>query len=190
MFVLLSSILTIIIYIYILPPHIETLSHQVVGSVLESFSSFEGDGAWHGGCLTLAELGRRGLLLPARLSQVVPVVVQALVYEDRRGNYALGAHVRDAACYVCWSFARAYEPSVIRPHVRTIAGALLVTTVFDREVNCRRAASAAFQVDCFCGLGDSSFWERHDFTLPRFNESSSNRHPLLRYCIFRQAFLD
>ena len=74
------------------------------------------------------------------------MVVQALIYEDRRGNYALGAHVRDAACYVCWSFARAYAPEVIRPHVRTIAGALLVTTVFDREVNCRRAASAAFQV--------------------------------------------
>ena len=80
---------------------------------------------------------------------MVPVVVQALVYEDRRGNYALGAHVRDAACYVCWSFARAYAPEVIRPHVRTIAGALLVTTVFDREVNCRRAASAAFQVGSY-----------------------------------------
>ena len=118
---------------------------QVVGSVLESFSSFEGDGAWHGGCLTLAELGRRGLLLPKRLGEVVPVVVQALIYEDRRGNYALGAHVRNAACYVCWSFARAYAPEVIRPYVRTIAGALLVTTVYDREVNCRRAASAAFQ---------------------------------------------
>ena len=121
------------------------LADQVVGSVLESFSAFEGDGAWHGGCLTLAELGRRGLLLPERLPEVVPVVVRALVYEDRRGNYALGAHVRDAACYVCWSFARAYDPGAVRPHVRTIAGALLVTAVFDREVNCRRAASAAFQ---------------------------------------------
>ena len=73
------------------------------------------------------------------------MVVAALIYEDRRGNYALGAHVRDAACYVSWSFARAYDPGVIRPHVNVIAGALLVTTVFDREVNCRRAASAAFQ---------------------------------------------
>lgn len=112
----------------------------LTGSVRES------DGAWHGGCLALAELGRRGLLIPQRLGEggcglfyhmtptshdflppppippiVVPVVLKALSYDERRGMYSIGSHVRDAACYVCWSFARAYEPEELKPHVNTIA---------------------------------------------------------------------
>ena len=46
------------------------LADDVVASVLELFSDSEGDGAWHGGCLALAELARRGLLLPERLPEV------------------------------------------------------------------------------------------------------------------------
>ena len=57
----------------------------------------------------------------------------------------MGSHIRDAACYVCWAFARAYNPEVLKPYVADIANNLLIVTVFDREVNCRRAASAAFQ---------------------------------------------
>ena len=123
----------------------EELADEVVASLLELFRYSEVDGAWHGGCLALAELGRRGLLLPSRLYEVVPIILKALTYDERRGSYSVGSHVRDAACYVCWSFARAYEPCQIKPFVVDIATSLLITTVFDREVNCRRAASAAFQ---------------------------------------------
>lgn len=118
---------------------------DVVGAVLELLAPEEGDGAWHGGCLALAELARRGLLLPSRLPSVVPVVLQALKYDVRRGAHSVGTHVRDAACYVCWAFARAYTPAVMAPHVRALARGMLVCAVFDREVNVRRAASAAFQ---------------------------------------------
>lgn len=45
----------------------QELADEVVGSIMELFTITETDGAWHGGCLALAELGRRGLLLPARL---------------------------------------------------------------------------------------------------------------------------
>ena len=121
------------------------LADEVVQSVLENFSIMESDSAWHGGCLALAELGRRGLLLPERLKDVVPILLRALTYDERRGACSVGAHVRDAACYLAWSFARAYKPETLSGHVNDIAQTLLITTVFDREVNCRRAASAAFQ---------------------------------------------
>ncbi|XP_069339168.1 tubulin-specific chaperone D isoform X2 [Eulemur rufifrons] len=121
------------------------LADDVVGSVLDCFSFQETDKAWHGGCLALAELGRRGLLLPSRLAEAVPVILKALTYEEKRGACSVGANVRDAACYVCWSFARAYEPQELTPFVPAISSALVIATVFDRNVNCRRAASAAFQ---------------------------------------------
>lgn len=52
---------------------------------------------------------------------VVKVVLKALVYDELRGNFSVGAHVRDSACYVCWSLARAYDPEDIAPHVTDIA---------------------------------------------------------------------
>ncbi|KAL4659227.1 tubulin-specific chaperone D [Arapaima gigas] len=119
------------------------LADDVVASVLECFSFQETDNAWHGGCLALAELGRRGLLLPSRLPDVVPLILKALMYDEKRGACSVGTNVRDAACYVCWAFARAYDPVELKPFVTQIASALVITTVFDRNVNCRRAASVS-----------------------------------------------
>lgn len=60
-------------------------------------------------------------------------------------SHSIGSHVRDAAAYVCWAFARAYAPLVLQPSVDALAASLLVVACYDREVNCRRAAAAAFQ---------------------------------------------
>ncbi|PRP85721.1 tubulin folding cofactor D [Planoprotostelium fungivorum] len=108
---------------------------EVVGSFMDIFNIGEGDEAWHGACLALAELAKRGLLLPSRLESVIPLVINALQYDERR----------DAACYVCWAFGRAYSPQVMREYVAKLSNALMVVMVYDREVNCRRAAAAAFQ---------------------------------------------
>ncbi|KAH7659511.1 Tubulin-specific chaperone D C-terminal protein [Dioscorea alata] len=122
-----------------------TLSEDVLSSILELFTPGEGDGSWHGGCLALAELARRGLLLPVSLPKVVPFIVKALHYDIRRGPHSIGSHVRDAAAYVCWAFGRAYSNSDMRSILELLAPHLLTIACYDREVNCRRAASAAFQ---------------------------------------------
>lgn len=72
--------------------------------------------------------------------------MQALHYDVPRGTTSVGIHVRDAACYVCWAFARAFDAEVMAPHVAALAPALLVQVVFDREVNCRRVAMGARSV--------------------------------------------
>lgn len=118
---------------------------EVVGSVIEILNPLEANEGWHGACLAIAELAKRGLLLPYRLDTLVPLLLQALTYDELKGYMSVGQHIRDAACYMCWAFARAYEPDVLKPFVSKIAAGLLVTTVYDREINCRRAASAAFQ---------------------------------------------
>ncbi|XP_071539059.1 tubulin-specific chaperone D isoform X2 [Panulirus ornatus] len=118
---------------------------EVVGAILELFSTRESDKAWHGGCLALAELARRGLLLPERLPAVAPVIEKALVYDELRGQCSVGSNIRDAACYLCWAFARAYHPDQMTPYVKQLATGLLIVALYDREIPCRRAGSAAFQ---------------------------------------------
>lgn len=66
-------------------------------------------------------------------------------FDERHGHLSSSVNVRDAACYICWAFARAYESSIMQPYMKTIALSLINVALFDREVNVRRAGSAAFQ---------------------------------------------
>jgi hypothetical protein len=136
----------------------QELADDVVGSLLELFTedvlkdengsldiSATSEHTWHGACLSIAELSRRGLLLPERLNDTVDWIALALKFDLKRGSHSIGSNVRDAACYVCWSFARAYAPEVIQSYVAQVANSLVCVSVYDREINVRRAASAAFQ---------------------------------------------
>ncbi|KPI84366.1 putative tubulin folding cofactor D [Leptomonas seymouri] len=126
---------------------------EVMEAVLEVFADDHSDAHWHGGLLTIAELCRRSLVSTTLLARVVPLVAQGLAYDLSKGTYSVGAHVRDAACYTCWSIARAYDAEDLAEHVKQLSVSLIVTALFDREVNVRRAAAAAFQ-ECVGRLGN------------------------------------
>lgn len=122
------------------------LAKHVADLVLANFNSSQSDAAWHGGCLALAEMSRRGCLLPSQLGAVIDAIVSALAFDQLKMSYSIGSHVRDAASYAAWSLARNFDA-----HHMTAQGAaklgpsLVCAALFDPEISCRRAASAAFQ---------------------------------------------
>ncbi|PFH35433.1 hypothetical protein BESB_063200 [Besnoitia besnoiti] len=132
---------------------------QVVATVLDSLasvplsSSLTSKRLWQGSCLALAELLRRGLVGLQRLGACCASLRLALAAEAG-GSCAAGdtsaaaavAALRDAACYAAWSLARSYyRTEALKKEVETLSRSLLLVALFDREVNCRRAAAAAFQ---------------------------------------------
>ncbi|KAK8776301.1 hypothetical protein V5799_030355 [Amblyomma americanum] len=130
----------------------KAFASEVVSSVFSMFEKKDSESSLHGGCLALAELGCRGTLLPDQLPDVVASVLPCLVFDEQLGKQCRGSIVRDAACYVCWTLGRSYDPCHLSPFVNAIAGTLVSVALFDREVVCRRAAAAAFQ-ECVGRLG-------------------------------------
>jgi hypothetical protein len=60
---------------------------DIVSAVIATFTDDDSENGWHGACLALAELSRRGLLLPKRLSEVVPIVAKAIHYDVMKGQH-------------------------------------------------------------------------------------------------------
>ncbi|WVQ62666.1 uncharacterized protein L199_000813 [Kwoniella botswanensis] len=105
-----------------------------------------GEARWHGVCLALAEMARRGLIKEEeQIGSAVKWVIKALTFDLRRASHSIGANVRDAASYLLWSLSRACPPDMIEAHAEDMATSLICVALFDREVGVRRAASAAFQ---------------------------------------------
>lgn len=120
---------------------------------------------WHGHLLLLAEMVRRKIKLfvvedgccdLSNFDALLSILKFTLRFEQQRLTRTLGAPIRDASCYVCWSLFRSSslwipqqgsETSLAVPHefVQSLATALVCTACFDREINVRRAAAAALQ---------------------------------------------
>ena len=58
--------------------------------------------------------------------------------KEDAGKCSVGAHVRDAAAYVCWAFARAYPPAVLDEVLKALAPELMTVACYDREVHTLR----------------------------------------------------
>ncbi|GJQ08656.1 hypothetical protein GpartN1_g447.t1 [Galdieria partita] len=100
---------------------------------------------WHGVCLTIAECARRGIFGEEYLEVIVKFVSRALRYDFARGSLHTGSQVRDAACYVCWAFARSYDYCIPLMFLKVLVTSVVCVACTDRELNCRRAAAAALQ---------------------------------------------
>ena len=99
---------------------------------------------------------------------------KALHFDRKRGVQSIGSGVRDSAAYVLWSLARTLSPQQVEPFASQLAIHLVSVSLFDREIQIRRAASAAFQesvgrlvslllyfakttlMSCYCTLGSSA----------------------------------
>lgn len=99
---------------------------DVVGAVMDLLRPEENDGAWHGGCLAIAELARRGLLLPARLEAVAPLVEQALAYDVRRANHRCACSRPPHWCCVADTSCLCICLCVIQQRRRTRAGCCML----------------------------------------------------------------
>ncbi len=127
---------------------------QMMETLLDMMKSpVASETVWHGGCLALAEMTRRNLVVGSVIPDLVPVIQKGLVYEVRRGYSSVGTNVRDAASYVCWALARTQTKEDMSVAFQHLAPVLMASACYDREINCRRAAAAAFQ-ECVGRLGD------------------------------------
>lgn len=61
------------------------------------------------------------------------------------GNVCVGTNIRDATCYIIWCIARNKNLVLAQEELNKLAICSVMIALTDREIQCRRAAAAAFQ---------------------------------------------
>lgn len=118
---------------------------QAVNYLFTLFDHTDNENLIHGACLTLAQFNLRGIVLPSDIPRVLKVVLDALVYDSASSSHTVAESVRDSGCFVCWALARTYDGGTLNDFCLQISQQLVNVFLFDRCVNVRRSASAAFQ---------------------------------------------
>ena len=96
----------------------------------------------HGKCLALAELIVRGS--QAALAETISSA-QAAMRSPGEGG-ATASQMRDAACYAVWAVSRTLKQDELNSIViPALLPDLVLTCLFDREINCRRVGASALQ---------------------------------------------
>lgn len=122
----------------------EALSDELLNAILQLLET-NSENSMHGVCLCIGEFCRKGILGPQFLDVIIPLLKRALLFEEYQANYSTGFIVRDAACYISWTFAKAFDAQIMNKYINDFAVTLLVCALFDKTGNCRRAAAASFQ---------------------------------------------
>jgi len=124
---------------------IDSVGHNLIVVLRSALDElFPDDNHIHGMVLALAQLISSYDLNSS--SDLIALLPGLLFFEVPRGRSAKGSNVRDAASYLIWSLARSPGVTALsETETLSIAGQLVCASLFDREVSCRRAASAALQ---------------------------------------------
>ncbi|OII78218.1 HEAT repeat family protein [Cryptosporidium andersoni] len=101
----------------------------------------------HGKCLALAEIIRNNVLQLnlQYMKDIVEILRQCLEYEFWLSNRSISSQIRDSACYIVWNIARYYNPDIVKPYIQDLINCLIPLTVYDTNINVRRASCAALQ---------------------------------------------
>lgn len=120
-------------------------ANQAVEFAFSLFDDYDNYNLINGACLTFAEFTLRGVFLPSTMIRAMPIILKSLVYDVQIGSHSVAENVRDSGCFICWAIARTYDGSHLQSIGIELAQQLVNVFLFDRCVNVRRSASAAFQ---------------------------------------------
>ena len=109
--------------------------------LLYIFELFNGVYNFSGPIFALAEFAQKGLISPENIEKAIILASKSSTFSKAKNS----AEIRDSSNYFFWALSRSYFPEFYVKYFDIFIKTLLSVAIFDKEVNIRRGASAAFQ---------------------------------------------